>query len=234
MKVENFNYGNAFGKVEQKEQWSEAKQSERQETASRNMTDDAVSMEISKRGFAMAQELEAFDGEEVYHMRTSLTAGIDSSSIIHGAFAGTVAENYKSLADRIRETYSGDEYERQMGILDKAFREASESLSNQYAKQMRILSGDIVINRTVNSYPSQEAAENALAKDDSAQQKKVISEEKEQQISSDVKILLEAAKNSVLTKGVFDWSDLQNAATSGFNHNDLQKMGAFLLDKKHQ
>lgn len=233
MKIENLYVGNPYSESDIWNQSSEVIQTDEQQKESRKMIDHAVSMEISRRGFAMAQELEAFDGEDVYNMRVAMTGAVDNSAIIDGSFVGKVAEQYKSMADNIREKYSGSEYERQMGILDKAYSEASESLAMRYSRQMRILSGDIVINREVKDYTSREAAQKALESDDT-ERKTVISQEAGKQISDDVKRYMEAARSLVMDKGFFDWKDMQNVWTGILNQNDLQKMGTFFLDKKHQ
>lgn len=233
MKIENLYVDNKYSETGIRNQKSEVKQTDEQQKKSQEMIDHAVSMEISKRGFAMAQELEVFEGEEVYNMRVAMTGAVDNSSIINGSFVGKVAEQYKSMADDIREKYSGSEYERQMRILDKAYSEASESLATQYSRQMRILSGDIVINREVKDYTSREAAEKALESEDTAR-KTVISREAGKQISDDVKRYIEAAKSLVMDKGFFDWQNLKSVKTDVLNFMDLQKMGAFFMDKKHQ
>ncbi|MCM1500081.1 MAG: hypothetical protein NC124_16585 [Clostridium sp.] len=201
----------------------------------------AVSMKISKMGYTYAGELPVYDGEEVYNMRVELLRGTsDPASMIDGSFVGKVAEQYKSMADDIQEKYSGNEYERQMGILDKAYNEAKDSLAKQYTKQMRILSGDIVImpsKLTDADYYSTEAEAEAHQREFDAaweNRKQVISEEKGKQMSSDVLKYLEAAKASVMDKGFFDWQNMKDVKADVLNFLDLQKMGAFFMDKEHK
>ncbi|MCM1500476.1 MAG: hypothetical protein NC124_18600 [Clostridium sp.] len=237
MKIESLYVGNQYSDSGVWNQKSEVKQTDEQQRKSQEMIDHAASMEISRRGFAMAQELEAFDGEEVYNMRVELLRDASNpASIIDGSFVGKVAEQYKSMADDIQEKYSGNEYERQMGILDKAYNEAKDSLAKQYTRQMRILSGDIVINTTVKSYSTHAEAEAALNEPDITKKagEEVISNEKGEQMNGDVLKYLEAAKASVLDKGFFDWKNLKGVKADVLNIMDLQKMGAFFLDKKHQ
>lgn len=240
MRVENSYSNNYYSDVNVKgspqavEQ--SAKQRQESEEAVEQAATTAASMKISKLGYTYAGELPVDDSHEVYLARRQMRQGIGISTRINGEFVGILAENYKNMADSIKENYTGDEFDRQMGILDKAYKEASEDLAHEYTQQMRILSGDIVINTTVKSYSTYEEAETALNEPDAARKagKQVISKEKGEQISGDVLKYLEAAKVSVLDKGFFDWENLKGVKTDVLNFMDLQKMGAFFMDKKHQ
>lgn len=244
MRVENSYSNNYYSDVNVKgspqtvEQ--SAKQRQESEEAVEQAATTAASMKISKLGYTYAGELPVDDSHEVYLARRQMRQGIGPSTRISGEFVGILAENYKNMADSIKENYTGDEFDRQMGILDKAYKEASEDLAHEYTRQMRILSGDIVImpsKLTDADYYSTEAEAEAHQREFDAaweNRKEVISEEKGKQMSSDVLKYLEAAKASVLDKGFFDWQNLKGVKTDILNFMDLQKMGAFFMDKKHQ
>lgn len=239
MRVENSYSNNYYSDVNVKgspqtvEQ--SAKQRQESEEAVEQATTTAASMKISKLGYTYAGKLPVDDSHEVYLARRQMRQGIGISTRINGEFVSILAENYKSMADSIKENYTGDEFDRQMGILDKAYKEASEDLAHEYTQQMRILSGDIVImpsKLTESDYYSTEA-ETHQREFDAAwdARKQVISKEMGEQIGSDVLKYLEAAKASVLDKGFFNWQNLKGVKTDVLNFMDLQKMGAFFMDK---
>ena len=156
--------------------------------------------EKSHSGLAIVGELQEF--EDTYEVRKSLCKGIGTKEIINGSFVDTLAQNYKKQSDAIAEQYDGEEYDKQMKLLDKAFEDASDIVSSSYSRQMRVLTGDIVINRTVKDYSTYEAAEDALSKNDTLFDKVNISREQGEKIVWDVKKICGAAKDSVLKKGV--------------------------------
>ncbi|MCM1400284.1 MAG: hypothetical protein NC225_12470 [Clostridium sp.] len=214
-----------------------AEQRQKSEEAIEQAATTAVSMKISKMGYTYAGQLPVDDSHEVYLARRQMRQGIDVSTRINGEFVGILAENYKSMADNIKENYTGEEFDRQMGILDKAYKEASEDLAHEYTRQMRILSGDIVIMpSTVPEYSTAAEAEAHRREFDAAldARKQVISEEKGEQMSNDVLKYLEVAKISVMDKGLFDWQNLKDVKTDVLNFMDLQKMGTFFVDKQNQ
>lgn len=241
MRVEKTYSNNCYSDVNVNGRLYSTEQSEQAAKKSEEAVEQAaVSMNISKLGYTYAGNLPVDDSHEVYLARRQMRQGIGISTRINGEFVGILAENYKSMADSIKENYSGDEFDRQMGILDKAYKEASEDLAHEYTRQMRILSGDIVImpsKLTDADYYSTVAEAEAHRREFDAAldaRKQVISEEKGEQMSGDVLKYLEAAKASVLDKGFFDWQNLKGVKTDVMNFMDLQKMGAFFMDKKHQ
>lgn len=191
-----------------------------------------VSLEISHRGLAMAGELQEF--EDTYEVRKSLCKGIGTKEIINGNFVDTLAENYKKQSDAIAEQYDGEEYDKQMKLLDKAFEDASDIVSSSYSRQMRVLTGDIVINRTVKNYSTREAAEEALSKNDTSSDRANISPEQGEKVAQDVKKICVAAKDSVLGKGMISIDQMLNMNSDTFSYMDLKKVGVFLLDKQHK
>ncbi len=215
-----------------------------QENSEKVIEQAAASINISKLGYTYVgelPELPVYDSHEVYQTRREMQKGIDRLSVINGEFVGILADNYKSMADNVKENYTGDEYNRQMFILDRAYTSASRLLTWEYTDQIRTLSGDIsAIPSTITDYYSSAAEAEAHQRESDAvwaawdARKKVISEEKSEQISSDVQKYLKAAKASVLDKGFFDWQNLTDVKTDVLNITDLQKLGVFLLDKNHQ
>jgi hypothetical protein len=111
----------------------------------------------------LAGEMEPFI--DTYETTCTLLKGtghIGSEQMMNGGFADTLAENYQNELQRIKENYSGKEYDRQLAILDKAYEEAAQSVSRGYVKQLKMLTGDIVIKpQTGISYSSEAEAENA-------------------------------------------------------------------------
>ncbi|MDE5966523.1 MAG: hypothetical protein K2G89_06795 [Lachnospiraceae bacterium] len=240
MRVENSYSNSYYSDVKVKGSLQTVEQSAEQQKKSSELIDGAVSVNISRLGYTYAGELPVDDSHEVYLARRQMRQGIGISTRINGEFVGILAENYKNMADSIKENYTGDEFDRQMGILDKAYKQASEDLAHEYTQQMRILSGDIVImpsRLTDSDYYSTAAEAEAHRREFDAAwdaRKQVISREKGEQIESDVLKYLEAAKASVLDKCFFDWQNMKSVKTDVLNCMDLQKMGAFFMDKTHQ
>lgn len=240
MRVENPYSNNPYNDIYVKSNLQTVEQSAEQQKKSSELIDEAVSVNISRLGYTYAGELPVDDSHEVYLARRQMRQGIGISTRINGEFVGILAENYKSMADSIKENYTGAEFDRQMGILDKAYKQASEDLAHEYTQQMRILSGDIVIMPSkltdADYYSTAAEAEAHQREFDAAweNRKEIISEEKGKQMSSDVLKYLEAAKASVLDKGFFSWQNMKGVKTDVLNFMDLQKMGAFFVDKKHQ
>lgn len=207
-----------------------SQQSIEQKKSSQRKIDDAVTMEISKRGFALAQNLQAFDGEEVYKTKCLLTEDLDPYDFIDGSFVNHVAEKYKDIANSLKEKYSGVDYEKQMNILNRAYDEETESMARRYSIQIRILSGDIVLNKKVRNYATWEEAEKAFEKNKPS--KNVIDSIEQKTIEDDIRMYLQLAKNSVLKNGFLSISDLQNAPSKGLKYSDLGKIGLLFENKK--
>ena len=120
-------------------------------------------MEISERGRVLAGEMEPFlDTYETTRTLLKGTGHVGSEKMLNGGFADVLAENYQNELQRIKENYSGKEYDRQLAILDKAYEEAAQSASRGYVKQLKMLTGDIVIKpQTGISYSTEAEAEKA-------------------------------------------------------------------------
>lgn len=204
------------------------KQSDGQQKMSQQLTDDAVSMEISKRGYALAGELEPFI--DTYETTCNLLKGIGhigSREMINGDFADILADNYQNELQKLKENYSGKEYEEQLAILDKAYEDAVKSASAGYVKQLRILTGDIVIKPQKGvSYNSEAEAEKAyqenLKKDESRES--VIDSAMANTIQDDIKNILLQLKNQTLTQQKNDiWGNFMSYA-------DVKKLGLHLFN----
>lgn len=105
----------------------------------------AVSMKISKRGLALASEMEPFI--DTYETTCTLLKGvghIGSERMIHGNFADVLADNYQNELKRLQENYFGKEFDKQLEILDKAYEEAATNASIGYVKQLRVLTQEIL------------------------------------------------------------------------------------------
>lgn len=243
MRVENSYSNDCYSDINVKESahmvGQSAEQQQKSEEAIEQAATTAVSMKISNQGYTYAGKM-LVDSPEFYQARRQMQEGIDRTSVREGKFVGTLAENYKSMADSVKENYTGDEYDRQMRILDKAYESASRLLSWKYTDEMRKLSGDFVLmpsKITEEDYYATEAEAEAHQREFDAAwdaRKQVISKEKGEQISNDVQKYLEAAKASVLDKGFFDWQNLKDVKTDILNFFDLQKMGAFFMNKGQQ
>jgi hypothetical protein len=147
--------------------------------------------------------------------------------MINGGFADTLAENYQNELQRIKENYSGKEFDTQLAILDKAYEEAAQNVSAGYVKQLKILTGDIVIKPQTGVYYSSEAeAEKAyqenLEKD--GKRKSVIDSALSDTIFGDVKNILLQLKNVSLNQ-----QERQNSIWGNFmSYTDIKKLGSYL------
>lgn len=204
MKVDNIYIQNKFSEVGIKGQLTEAKQSDEKQKTSQDLTNRAVSMEISKKGFALAEELEPF--MDTYDTTRRLLNGIghiSSQSMMNGDFANTLANNYQEELQKLKENYSGKEYDEQLAILDKAYEEATRSAATGYVKQLRLLTGDIVIKpQTAPSYATEADAERVyrenLKKDENREY--VIDPTLANRIQDEVKNFLLQLKESALNQ----------------------------------
>lgn len=168
--------------------------------AANALVDSGVSVELSKRGLALAEEMEPFlDTYETTHTLLSGIGHIGSEKMMNGSFADTLAENYQNELQRIKENYSGKEYDKQLAVLDKAYEEAVQSASRGYVKQLKMLTGDIVIKpQTAISYASEAGAERAYQENLKKDEKRepVIDSALADTIQNDVKNILFIKKNA--------------------------------------
>jgi hypothetical protein len=190
--------------------------------------DDAISMEISKKGLTLAGEMEPFiDTYETTCTLLNGTGHIGSEQMLDGGFADTLAENYQNELQRIKENYSGKEFDRQLAILDKAYEEAVQNISAGYVKQLKMLTGDIVIKPQTGAYYSSEAeAEKAyqenLEKD--GKRKSVIDSALSDTIFGDVKNILLQLKNVALNQ-----QEHKNSIWGNFmSYTDIKELGFYL------
>jgi hypothetical protein len=153
--------------------------------------------------------------------------------MMNGGFADTLAENYQNELQRIKENYSGKEYDRQLEILDKAYDEAAQSVSRGYVKQLKMLTGDIVIKpQTGISYSSEAEAEKAyqanLEKD--GKREPVIDLELSDTIYDDIKNILLQLKNVPLNQ-----QDKKNNIWGNFmSYTDIKKLGSYLKNATYK
>ena len=161
--------------------------------------------------------------EDTYQLTLELHKGIGSKETIDGSFVEILAQNYKKQSEQIAATYSGDEYDWNMKLLNKAFEETSENLSHWYSEQMRILSGDIVINQSEEDY---------LKNQNAALKGEIISKSQAEKITADVKKLCVMAKEALLSKGSISDKDMILPEKNAFTYTDLKKIGLFLLNGK--
>lgn len=201
--------------------------------AADSLVDEGVSMEISERGRTLAGEMEPFlDTYETTRTLLKGTGHIGSERMMNGGFADVLAENYQNELQRIKENYSGKEYDKQLAILDKAYEEAAQSVSRGYVKQLKILTGDIVIKpQTGVSYSSEAEAEKAyqanLEKD--GKSKSVIDSGLSDTILDDVKNILLQLKNVALNQ-----QDKKNSIWGSFmSYTDIKKLGSYLKNASY-
>lgn len=172
--------------------------------AANSLVNTGVSMEISKRGLTLAGEMEPFlDTYETTNTLLKDTGHIGSEKMINGGFADVLAENYQKEMQRIKENYSGEEYDRQLAVLDKAYEEAAQSASRGYVKQLKMLTGDIVIKpQTGISYSSEADAEKAYQEnlEKAGKRAPFIDSELSDTIQNDVKNILLQLKNPALNQ----------------------------------
>lgn len=172
--------------------------------AANSLVNSGVSMEISKRGLTLAGEMEPFlDTYETTNTLLKDTGHIGSEKMINGGFADVLAKNYQKEMQRIKENYSGEEYDRQLAVLDKAYEEAAQSVSRGYVKQLKMLTGDIVIKpQTGISYSSEADAEKAYQEnlEQAGKRAPFIDSELSDTIQNDVKNILLQLKNPALNQ----------------------------------
>lgn len=189
----------------------------------KEMVDSAVSLEISRRGFAMAEKLQEFD--DTYETCMSLISGIGSHEMIDGSFVDILAQNYRDEFSKLKENYAGDEYDKQLAHLNKAYDEAAGNLSVGYMKQLRLLTGDIVLKPSSGkSYLSAEEAEKAIAVEEKKAENKeyIIHPDLAEQISVDLKSMLLQKK---------DGTDYYPKFLS---YSDIKSIGIHFLNKNTQ
>lgn len=228
MKVENLYINNKYGAVGIKGHLSRVEQSDSHQKTSRELTDDAVSMEISKRGLTLAGEMEPFI--DTYETTCTLLKGtghIGSQEKINGEFADILAENYQTELQKLKENYSGNEYDKQLAILDKAYEDAVKNASAGYVKQLRLLTGDIVIKpQTGISYASEAEAEKAyqenLKKDENKEF--VIDSKLADTMQDDIRNILLKLKN--LTPN----QQKNNIRGNFMSYADIKKLGSYLYN----
>lgn len=191
------------------------------------LVDSAVSMRISKRGLALAGEMEPFlDTYEATRALLEGTGHIGSEKMMNGGFADALAENYQKELLRIKENYSGKEHDRQLSLLDKAYEEAAGSVSAGYVKQLKILTGDIVIKpQTGISYSSEAGAEKAYQENlkKGEERKSVIDSKMSDAIQNDVKNILLQLKNPALQQ-----SDKNGIQGSFLSYADIKNIDGAL------
>lgn len=192
------------------------------------LVNDGISMEISERGRALAGEMEPF--LDTYETTCTLLKGtghVGSEKMMNGGFADVLAENYQNELQRIKENYSGKEFDRQLAILDKAYEEATQSVSRGYVKQLKVLTGDIVIKpQTGISYSSEAEAEKAYHAnlEKGGKSKLVIDSGLSDTIFDDVKNILLQLKNVALNQ-----QDKKNNIGGNFmSYVDIKKLGSYL------
>lgn len=193
-----------------------------------SLADTGVSVELSKRGLALAGEMEPFlDTYETTRTLLEGTGHIGSEKMMNGGFADVLAENYQNELQRIKDNYSGKEYDRQLAVLDKAYEEAARSVSRGYAKQLKILTGDIVIKpQTGISYSTEKEAEKVYQADmeKDGNRKHVIDSELSDTIQNDVKNILLQLKNPDLNQ-----PDKKNNIWGSFmSYADIKRLGSCL------
>lgn len=230
----NSAYENVYA-AKQKEETKETdlsgrRDSNTEDVAASSLIDDAISMEISERGRALAGEMEPF--LDTYETTCNLLRGIGhigSEQMMNGGFADVLTENYQKELQRIKENYSGKEYDRQLAVLDKAYEEAAQSASRGYVKQLKILTGDIVIKpQTGASYASEAEAEKAYQADleKDGNRNPVIDSALSDTIYDDVKNILLQLKNMALNQ-----QDEKNNIRGDFmSYADVRKFASYLKD----
>lgn len=190
----------------------------------------AVSMKISKRGLALASEMEPFI--DTYETTCTLLKGvghIGSERMIYGNFADVLADNYQNELKRLQENYFGKEFDKQLEILDKAYEEAATNASIGYVKQLRLLTGDIVLKpQTGISYASEAEAEKDYQENFEKHEKRklVIDSVLSDTIQDDVKNILLQLKNPALNQ-----QDKKNSIWGNFlSYTDIKQRGSSLYN----
>ncbi len=198
-------------------------QTQKDNKKAESLIKDGINLFISQKGFEMAEKLEPF--EDTYEMTTSLLNGIGTKETINGTFMDVLSKNYQSKLKELEENYSDEEYQKQLNLLDKAYDEAAKSASNGYVKQLRILTGDIVLKPTTlsTSYSTEEEANKAYNDnlDKETEKKYVIDSEQAKLIQADLKEMLIKLKNGEL-----------NNSNQFLTKNDIQNIGNLFLNKE--
>lgn len=195
-----------------------------------DLIETAISVKLSEKGKQLAGELKSFD--DTYDVTRTLLSGIGVSETVDGSFVDILAYNYKEQANSLKAQYTDEaEYNNQIKLLDKAFSDASLSVSAGYTKQMRILTGDIVFNTKLTNYATEAETEKASDESEGKEKATVIDRDLSDKIVSDVNNICFAARNSLLKDGTIS---LNSKAGDTFSYLDLKKIGSYLLDKKHQ
>lgn len=198
-----------------------------------SLVDAGVSMEISKRGRLLAGELEPFI--DTYETTNTLLKGvghIGSEKMMNGDFADTLADNYQNELQKLKDNYSGDEFDKQLTVLDKAYEEAAQNVSQGYVKQLRLLTGDIVLKpQTGISYSSEAEAKQAYEENNKKSDSRgtVIDSALSDTIEADVKNILLQLKNADL----FDQDGKSNLCGNFLSYGDIKKLGSYLSNGVH-
>lgn len=199
-----------------------------------SLADSGIKVEISKKGFALAGEMEPFiDTYETTYTLLKGTGHIGSKEMMNGDFTDILADNYQNELQRLRENYSGKELDKQLSILDKAYEEAAASISRGYTKQLKMLTGDIVI-KPQNGilYTSEAAAEKAYQEElnKSEKRKKVIDSSMSGIIQSDVRDILLQLKNPALNH-----EDKKNNIMGSFmSYRDIKNLASCLRSNANE
>jgi len=222
--IERSNYFyNITNNKDMKEKRASSKtQVENTDSKAESLIKKGINLSISQKGFEMVQKLEPF--EDTYETEIGLLKGIGTKEVVDGTFMDILSENYQSKLKELEKNYSGEEYDKKLSFLDKAYSKAAKNASKGYVKQLRILTGDIVIKPTsAPSYSTQEEAESAYQKEleKEADKKYVIDSE----LSNSIQISLEKMLIKSKTGGM-------NNSYKFFNKNDIQNIGNLFLNKK--
>ncbi len=218
----NYSYNITNNKDMKEKKASSKTQTENTNSKAESSIKKGINLSISQKGLEMAQKLESF--EDTYETEISLLKGIGTREVVNGTFMDILSENYQSKFKELEKNYSGEEYDKQLSLLDKAYSKAAESASRGYVKQLRILTGDIVIKPTsAPSYSTQEEAEKAYQKEleKETDRKYVIDSELSNSIQENLKEMLIKLKTGETNK-----------TSEFFTKNDIQNIGNLFLNKK--
>ncbi|MCI8307438.1 MAG: hypothetical protein HFH14_05245 [Lachnospiraceae bacterium] len=190
--------------------------------AAESLINTGVSMEISQRGFALAGKLEPFiDTYETTCRLLKDVGHIGSERMINGTFADVLVENYQNELQKLKENYSGDEFDKQLAALDKAYEDASSNAALTYTKQLMFLTGDIVI-KPQSFEEAQKVNQENLVKN--TNNEKVIDAEQFRIIHSDVTDILLKLKNDTQNQ-----QDKENNIWGTYmSYADIKRLGPYL------
>ncbi len=190
--------------------------------SAKDLINTGVSMEISQRGLALAGELEPFiDTYEIELTLLKDVGYIGSERMINGTFSEVLVKNYQDELQKLKENYSGEEFDEKLAILDKAYDKASANAALTYMKQLKFLTGDIEI-KPMNFEEAQKANQESLAKN--TNNEKVIDSELSEIIYTDVKNILLNLKNDTQNQQDKEkniWGDYMSYA-------DVKRLGTYL------